>query len=164
MRKALQLAGEVAGAVTPSTKPIAGYLCPACGYRTCILDSRPCFAQGEWGIRRRRGCPSCGKRLSTYEFAGIVNPTRKRLHAGVAALQRSIAYLGIHAEKAVASPDGKWPAIFSQMDIGDSFLIPPDLSDGVRSAANAYGIVEGNGAKFSIASKGASNLASDNFH
>ena len=40
--------------------------CPACGENECrVLDSRP-IEDGS-SIRRRRECPACGKRFTTYE-------------------------------------------------------------------------------------------------
>lgn len=43
-------------------------LCPACGGRTGVVDSR---SSGE-AIRRRRRCLArgCGRRLTTYEISG----------------------------------------------------------------------------------------------
>lgn len=38
--------------------------CPACGTRTSVLDSRPSHVQF---VRRRRECPSCGRRFTTME-------------------------------------------------------------------------------------------------
>lgn len=37
--------------------------CPFCGTKTQIIDSRP----SEGKKRRRRECPQCGKRFTTYE-------------------------------------------------------------------------------------------------
>lgn len=37
--------------------------CPICGTETRSRDSRPT----KEGIRRRRECPSCGNRFTTYE-------------------------------------------------------------------------------------------------
>ena len=37
--------------------------CPMCGTKTISADSRPM----KDGIRRRRICPSCGHRFTTYE-------------------------------------------------------------------------------------------------
>lgn len=40
--------------------------CPYCGYsESKVIDSRP--ADENSSIRRRRECPSCGKRFTTYE-------------------------------------------------------------------------------------------------
>lgn len=42
-----------------------GFLCPACGgSRTACVDSRP---RSDGGIRRRRRCPSCRVRFTTFE-------------------------------------------------------------------------------------------------
>lgn len=41
-------------------------------------------------------------------------------------------------EKKVPVPTrGKWP--FGDMAVGDSFVVPPELKDGARQAAFAYG-------------------------
>ena len=40
--------------------------CPFCGYlETQVKDSRP--AEDNAAIRRRRSCPSCGARFTSYE-------------------------------------------------------------------------------------------------
>lgn len=39
------------------------YSCPMCGNGTGVYDSRP----GDFGIRRRRACRSCGHRFTTVE-------------------------------------------------------------------------------------------------
>ncbi len=45
--------------------------CPACNFTDSrVLDSRP--AQDGGSIRRRRECPSCGKRFTTYEVIDTV--------------------------------------------------------------------------------------------
>ena len=45
--------------------------CPACNSQDSrVLDSRP--AQDGASIRRRRECPSCGKRFTTYEVVDTV--------------------------------------------------------------------------------------------
>jgi transcriptional repressor NrdR len=40
-------------------------LCPACQSSTRVLESRASEAGG--AVRRRRECPSCGRRFTTYE-------------------------------------------------------------------------------------------------
>ena len=41
--------------------------CPFCNYEdTRVIDSRP----SEGKKRRRRECPKCGKRFTTYEVVG----------------------------------------------------------------------------------------------
>ena len=48
--------------------------CPACNFTDSrVLDSRP--AQDGASIRRRRECPSCGKRFTTYEVVDTVPTT-----------------------------------------------------------------------------------------
>ena len=45
--------------------------CPACNFPDSrVLDSRP--AQEGASIRRRRECPNCGKRFTTYEVVDTV--------------------------------------------------------------------------------------------
>ena len=45
--------------------------CPACNFSDSrVLDSRP--AQEGASIRRRRECPNCGKRFTTYEVVDTV--------------------------------------------------------------------------------------------
>jgi transcriptional repressor NrdR len=45
--------------------------CPACNFQDSrVLDSRP--AQDGASIRRRRECPACGKRFTTYEVVDTV--------------------------------------------------------------------------------------------
>lgn len=45
--------------------------CPACNYSDSrVLDSRP--ANDGASIKRRRECPSCGKRFTTYEVVDTV--------------------------------------------------------------------------------------------
>ena len=48
--------------------------CPVCNFTDSrVLDSRP--AQDGASIRRRRECPSCGKRFTTYEVIDTVPTT-----------------------------------------------------------------------------------------
>ena len=45
--------------------------CPSCSYMDSrVLDSRP--SQDGKSIRRRRECPACGKRFTTYEVVDTV--------------------------------------------------------------------------------------------
>ena len=45
--------------------------CPACNYQDSrVLDSRP--NDGGASIKRRRECPACGKRFTTYEIVDSV--------------------------------------------------------------------------------------------
>ena len=45
--------------------------CPACNYQDSrVLDSRP--SQDGSSIKRRRECPACGKRFTTYEVVDTV--------------------------------------------------------------------------------------------
>lgn len=45
--------------------------CPACGFRDSrVLDSRP--VEDNSSIKRRRECPACGKRFTTYEVIDTV--------------------------------------------------------------------------------------------
>lgn len=46
--------------------------CPACNYQDSrVLDSRP--NDGGASIKRRRECPKCGKRFTTYEVVDTVS-------------------------------------------------------------------------------------------
>lgn len=48
--------------------------CPICGARDSrVLDSRP--VQDDASIKRRRECPNCGKRFTTYEVIDTVPVT-----------------------------------------------------------------------------------------
>ena len=40
-------------------------MCPSCTSPTRVLESRP--AEGGASVRRRRECPGCGRRFTTYE-------------------------------------------------------------------------------------------------
>lgn len=39
--------------------------CPSCGKETFVIDSRP---RAKGTVYRRRNCPACRKRFSTYEL------------------------------------------------------------------------------------------------
>ncbi|MBQ9084804.1 MAG: transcriptional repressor NrdR [Clostridia bacterium] len=46
--------------------------CPACNHQDSrVLDSRP--VEDGFSIKRRRECPSCGKRFTTYEVVDSVS-------------------------------------------------------------------------------------------
>ncbi len=48
--------------------------CPVCGSRDSrVLDSRP--VEDDTSIKRRRECPTCGKRFTTYEVIDTVSVT-----------------------------------------------------------------------------------------
>ena len=48
--------------------------CPVCGSRDSrVLDSRP--VEDDTSIKRRRECPTCGKRFTTYEVIDTVPVT-----------------------------------------------------------------------------------------
>ena len=48
--------------------------CPVCGHRDSrVLDSRP--VTEDTSIKRRRECPNCGKRFTTYEVIDTVPVT-----------------------------------------------------------------------------------------
>ena len=48
--------------------------CPVCGSRDSrVLDSRP--VEEDTSIKRRRECPTCGKRFTTYEVIDTVPVT-----------------------------------------------------------------------------------------
>lgn len=73
-----------------------GFLCPECGKRTSVIDSRP-HKNGGW-IRRRRSCADCGFRFTTLELrrgdavskAELVNVI-DHLNAVIAGVERLIA-------------------------------------------------------------------------
>ena len=44
-------------------------ICPKCGKRARVIDSRP---SDEYGVRRRRECTVCGKRFTTYEITAAM--------------------------------------------------------------------------------------------
>jgi transcriptional repressor NrdR len=51
--------------------------CPSCGTQTSVLETRR--ADGGAAVRRRRSCPECGGRFTTFERAESVAPmVRKR--------------------------------------------------------------------------------------
>lgn len=45
-------------------------LCPACGERSAVINSRDSAPNGTWR-RRRRHCPVCKTRWTTYEVPEI---------------------------------------------------------------------------------------------
>lgn len=50
--------------------------CPLCQTEdTRVVDSRP--ADGGTAIRRRRSCPTCGHRFTTYERAAVFNVLKR---------------------------------------------------------------------------------------
>ncbi|MCH8986039.1 MAG: transcriptional repressor NrdR [Acidobacteria bacterium] len=50
--------------------------CPLCQTEdTRVVDSRP--AEGGTAIRRRRSCPTCGHRFTTYERAAVFNVLKR---------------------------------------------------------------------------------------
>jgi len=55
--------------------------CPQCGTKLKVLDSRPGLFWGGHSIRRRRACPKCDYRHSTYEVSlDSLNNFAERLH------------------------------------------------------------------------------------
>ncbi len=56
---------------------LSGMRCPYCANEdTRVVDSRPAEEGRE--VRRRRACPSCGQRFTTYERAQLPLLVRKR--------------------------------------------------------------------------------------
>jgi hypothetical protein len=47
-----------------TTRTGGGFACPSCGIGTVVIDSRGIGSR----IRRRRACPTCSKRFTTYEL------------------------------------------------------------------------------------------------
>jgi len=63
--------------MTTPARYAAGMRCPICGGdETRVIDSRP--ADQGTAIRRRRQCPECGHRFTTYERNAPVVLVRKR--------------------------------------------------------------------------------------
>lgn len=61
---AFQPTGELRAATQKIEKRTTGYLCPICATAMAVIDSR----QIDTGVRRRRECPSCSNRITTYEI------------------------------------------------------------------------------------------------
>lgn len=90
--------------------------CPFCGAEdTRVVDSRP--AEGGAAIRRRRECPDCGNRFTTYE----------RREATVVVRKRSGSLEPFHAEKVMA---GLAAAVADR-------LVPPGALDDVVAEIEA---------------------------
>ena len=65
------------GPVEPRSTTLTAMRCPYCANDdTRVIDSRPAGAGSE--VRRRRECPTCGKRFTTYERAELPLLVRKR--------------------------------------------------------------------------------------
>lgn len=63
-------------------KPSNSLPCPKCGTKLKITDSRPARFWGGASIRRKRVCPNCDLRYSTYEISlNALNNFSERLHA-----------------------------------------------------------------------------------
>jgi len=63
--------------MTHASTTLTGMRCPYCANEdTRVIDSRPAGEGRE--VRRRRSCPSCGQRFTTYERAQLPLLVRKR--------------------------------------------------------------------------------------
>ena len=61
----------------PNSTTLTAMRCPYCANDdTRVIDSRPAGAGAE--VRRRRACPACGRRFTTYERAELPLLVRKR--------------------------------------------------------------------------------------
>lgn len=53
-----------------SSEGLAGWPCPECGKRTSIVDARQAQDdKGQIRFRRRRVCPGCDHRFTTFEVS-----------------------------------------------------------------------------------------------
>jgi len=59
--------------------------CPKCGANTLVVDSRWSFPKQ--AVRRRRSCPDCGLRFTTYELIAAIKGLSPRKVAGVSQLR-----------------------------------------------------------------------------
>ena len=51
--------------ITPENRK--GFTCSCCGTSTMTTDSRPDTIKGRATVRRRRSCPNCDHRVTTFE-------------------------------------------------------------------------------------------------
>ena len=59
-----------------------GFRCPACSYRMNVIDSRATKLNDRQAVRRRRHCPNCNTRITTYEIAGAQDVEDLRFSLG----------------------------------------------------------------------------------
>ena len=59
--------------------------CPKCGANTLVVDSR--WSSPKQSVRRRRSCPDCGLRFTTYELIAAIKGLSPRKVAGVSQLR-----------------------------------------------------------------------------
>lgn len=71
---------------------LGGAFCRVCGGKTEVIDSRDTEYHGCRALRRRRECPGCGRRFTTYEIGAEdltqVFADRERLRQWLVALDR----------------------------------------------------------------------------
>ena len=108
--------------------------CPVCGSRDSrVLDSRP--VQDDSSIKRRRECPNCGKRFTTYEVIDTVavtvikkNGSREFFdkHKLALGIERACQKRPVDAEEIAASIEQELQnsilAEISSVDIGEMVL------------------------------------------
>ena len=63
--------------------------CPRCGKDAEVLDTRTINGS----VRRRRGCPSCGYRFTTYEVSDVVKARYDRAEKREKKLQEKLETL-----------------------------------------------------------------------
>lgn len=59
--------------------------CPKCGANTRVVDSR--WSSPKQAVRRRRSCPDCGLRFTTYELIAAIKSLSPRKVASVSQLR-----------------------------------------------------------------------------
>lgn len=72
---------------------MSGMRCPGCREITQTKESRPTTWFGEDAVRRRRYCPSCGKRYTTIELAEGGSAMEQRIKSASRAVDGGIAAL-----------------------------------------------------------------------
>ena len=85
--------------------------CPFCGnVDTQVKDSRP--AEDHVSIRRRRFCPACGGRFTTYERVQlrdlIDRPDRRPVHIGELAEDIAEPWGMAQVTGSLCAPTGEW--------------------------------------------------------
>lgn len=63
--------------------------CPDCQAALVVLDSR--IDNGEGYVRRRRGCPRCPYRVTTYEHQFAAKFTASTMRTELASLRKTLA-------------------------------------------------------------------------
>ena len=81
--------------------PSIGYPCLTCGTSTDVVDSRSTLVRG---VRRRRACPNCGARFTTYEGPLESPAPTAEIQAARAALAQCSAALSNLVSKIAKHP------------------------------------------------------------